>query len=76
MGGEWVGSWKLGSGVAQARPASAPLAPFAPPCTACTAAQLFFRMNEMDDMLNLVQQSAAAGVEVHSAQWRAAQADR
>lgn len=33
-------------------------------------------MNEMDDMLNLVQQSAAAGVEVHSAQWRAAQADR
>ncbi|KAG2483189.1 hypothetical protein HYH03_017924 [Edaphochlamys debaryana] len=38
--------------------------------------QLFFRMNEMDDMLGMVTQSAAATAEGHSAVWRAAQADR
>ncbi|KXZ41694.1 hypothetical protein GPECTOR_317g16 [Gonium pectorale] len=38
--------------------------------------QLFFRMNEMDDMLGLVQQSASAQAEAHSAVWRAAQADK
>ncbi|KAG2440277.1 hypothetical protein HXX76_004389 [Chlamydomonas incerta] len=42
--------------------------------------QLFFRMNEMDDMLGLVQQAAVAttteAVEKHAAVFRAAQADK
>ncbi|KAG2455042.1 hypothetical protein HYH02_000867 [Chlamydomonas schloesseri] len=42
--------------------------------------QLFFRMNEMDDMLGLVQQAAVAtsaeAVEKHTALFRAAQADK
>eukprot|EP00198_Chlamydomonas_reinhardtii_P008177 XP_001697514.1 predicted protein [Chlamydomonas reinhardtii] len=42
--------------------------------------QLFFRMNEMDDMLGLMQQAAVAStteaVEKHTAVFRAAQADK